>query len=221
MAEQSLNIYQKLMLVRSGFRELTIKKSGKNDFKNYDYLQLADFLPQLEELFATHGLLTVTSFPYNTESGEREAVMTIINVENPQEQIPFISQYSDNALNGMTVVQNIGAAQSYLRRYLYLLSVDIAVPDEVDAAKPQQRSKSKSYKTAPTKQKPASPELLTEAELGRLQHRAIENHGENARACLKDVMAMLKVDRMAEITLDQFKTATELIDVWGKEELSR
>lgn len=128
MAEKSneMNIYQKLQACRVKLQKEKMKKSGKNKFSNYDYFELGDFLPRINELMLEHGLTAL--FFFNKE----EARLEIINTDNLEENIIFSSPVAMAELKGCHEVQNIGATQTYMRRYLYIMAFEIAEYDAIE-----------------------------------------------------------------------------------------
>ena len=121
-----MNIYEKLQKIRVALQELKLKKSGKNKFAGYDYYELHDFLPTINELMLKNKLSSMVCF------GKQYAKLTIINIETPEEQITFSSPMSSAALKGCHDVQNLGAVQTYLRRYLYTNAFEIVEHDGLD-----------------------------------------------------------------------------------------
>ena len=123
-----LNIYQKLQTIRCELQTMSLKKSGHNTFAKYNYYELKDFLPAVNVLMQKHGVCTLVNFAPDS------AALTIINADNPNEQIMFTSPVADAALKGCTPVQNLGAVQTYIRRYLYTNAFEIVEDDALDAA---------------------------------------------------------------------------------------
>ena len=122
-----MNVYQKLNAARDEFHQAKLKKSGHNKFANYYYFELGDFVIPALEIFKIHGLTSVISF------GKDEASMTIVNNEKPEEKIVITSPMSSAALKGCHEVQNLGAVQTYLRRYLWVAALEIVEHDALDA----------------------------------------------------------------------------------------
>ena len=122
-----MNVYQKLNAARAEFHQRKLKKSGHNKFANYFYFELGDFVIPALEIFNAHGLTAVISF------GVESAVMQIVNTENPEEAIIITSPMSTAALKGCHEVQNLGAVQTYLRRYLWVAALEIVAHDALDA----------------------------------------------------------------------------------------
>jgi hypothetical protein len=124
-----MNVYQKLNEARDVFHQQKLKKSGHNQFANYRYFELGDFTIPAMRIFKDVGLLSLISFD------KEFASMTIVNTENPEEKIVFTSPMSNAAMKGNQEVQNLGAVQTYLRRYLWVSALEIVEHDELDAVK--------------------------------------------------------------------------------------
>lgn len=125
-----MNVYQKLNAAREEFHTAKLKKSGHNKFANYYYFELGDFVIPALEIFKKHGLTSLISF------GTEEAEMRIVNNEKIEEQIFITSPMSSAALKGCHEVQNLGAVQTYLRRYLWVAALEIVEHDALDASEP-------------------------------------------------------------------------------------
>ena len=120
------NVYKKLQEVKAELKTLTIKESGENKFAGFRYMELRDFLPHIVDLCHKHGLCTVISF-------SDIATLTVINSDKPDEQIIFTSPMSTAELKGCHAIQNLGAVETYLRRYLYVAAFDIVEHDALDS----------------------------------------------------------------------------------------
>ena len=122
-----MNVYQKLNEARAKFHTSKLKKSGHNKFANYYYFELGDFIIPALEIFNELGLTSIISF------GTENAVMEIVNTEKPEEKVFITSPMSSAALKGCHEVQNLGAVQTYLRRYLWVTALEIVEHDALDA----------------------------------------------------------------------------------------
>ncbi len=125
-----MNVYQKLSAVRKELHSMTLKKSGHNKFAGYNYFELGDFLMPALTLFDKHNLLGVVSF------GTQSATLTVIDMEKTDDRIEFYSPMSSAALKGAHEIQNLGAVQTYLRRYLWVTCLEIVEHDALDSSKP-------------------------------------------------------------------------------------
>ena len=123
-----MNVYQKLNAARDAFHQTKLKKTGHNKFANYYYFELGDFLIPALQIFKEHGLTGVISF------GKDTADMRIVNVDKPEEVIVIESPMSTAALKGCHEVQNLGAVQTYLRRYLWVAALEIVEHDALDSS---------------------------------------------------------------------------------------
>lgn len=123
------NVYSKMQNIRCQLLEEPLEKSGNNKFANFKYFELSDFLPTITRLLKENGLCSCVTFTND------EAKLVIINVDKPEEKLEFTSPMSTAAVakNG-NEVQNLGAVQTYLRRYLYVAAFEIVENDGLDAA---------------------------------------------------------------------------------------
>ena len=121
------NIYSKMQKARCEFQEKPLKKSGHNKFAGYHYFELGDFLPTINSLLEKYNLCSNISFDNDM------ATLTIVNAENTDEKLVFTSPMSEANLKGCHDVQNLGAVQTYLRRYLWVNAFEIVESDGLDA----------------------------------------------------------------------------------------
>jgi hypothetical protein len=122
-----MSVYTKLNEARAKFHELKLVKTGHNKFAGYNYFELGDFLIPALKVFNEVGLCAVVSF-------EKEvACMSIVNLDKPEEQINIFSPMGSAALKGCHEVQNIGAVETYQRRYLWVAALEIVEHDALDA----------------------------------------------------------------------------------------
>jgi hypothetical protein len=121
-----MSVYKKLQQARLVLQNTKLSKSGKNKFAGYEYFELGDFLPQIQKICADVGLCGVVSF--NSEM----AYLTIHDTETDG-FVTFTSPMSSAALKGCHDVQNLGAVQTYLRRYLWTNAFEIVEHDALDA----------------------------------------------------------------------------------------
>lgn len=121
-----MNVYEKLQKCRVELQSTALKKSGHNKFAGYTYFELGDFLPTINKLCMENKLLTVTTF--NNEL----ATLEVINAEAPEEKVVFTSPQGQAQLKGCHEIQNIGAVETYQRRYLMMLAFEIVEGDALD-----------------------------------------------------------------------------------------
>lgn len=124
--EQATNIYRKLQKMRVDLQKTGICKSGHNDYGKYDYFELSDFLPQINEIQEKHD--TVSLFSINSEYAE----LMILDCADTTQGIEFRIPMAELALKGANAIQNVGGLTTYCRRYLYMIAFEIAENDEFD-----------------------------------------------------------------------------------------
>ncbi len=128
-----LNVYAKLVKARNMFIELGVKKTGINRHLEFKYFELEDIVPAITKISQELGLLFITSF------SNEYAKLVVINTDKPEEQIEFTSPMKDidsiesKAGGKITnAIQNLGSVETYQRRYLYFMALDIVEADEFD-----------------------------------------------------------------------------------------
>ena len=125
-----MNVYQKLNAARLALQSTKLSKSGHNKFAGYKYFELGDFLPTIQTIFSEVGLCGVVSF------GTETASLTIVDLDKPESTIVVNSPMSTAALKGCHEVQNLGAVETYIRRYLWVTALEIVEHDALDSSKP-------------------------------------------------------------------------------------
>ncbi len=121
-----MSVYKKLQTARIKLQNTKLTKSGKNKFAGYEYFELGDFLPAIQNICHEAGLCGVVSYTNDL------AYLNIYDVET-NDCIVFTSPMSKAELKGCHDVQNLGAVQTYLRRYLWTAAFEIVEHDALDA----------------------------------------------------------------------------------------
>lgn len=124
---EELNIYGKLLEARKRFLESGLKKNGVNRYAEYKYFTLDDIIPLKQEIFRDLGLADVIAFTENYAS------LTIFDVDTPENVLVFTSQLAPDESLIKNPIQKVGAIQTYVRRYLYMLALDIIESDGIEA----------------------------------------------------------------------------------------
>ena len=162
----AMNIYQKLLKARAMFLEADVKKTGKNMHLSFKYFELEDIVPTATRIFGEVGIVPLVNFTADT------ATMTIVNTDNPEETVTFVSPFnqiapivSNAGKQATNEMMALGSSITYMRRYLYMIALDICESDGIDAnagvpapaapapkappATPEQRQEVKQELTAP------------------------------------------------------------------------
>jgi hypothetical protein len=126
-----MNVFKKLQDARVRLHNTQLHKSGKNNFAKFNYFELADFIPTVTKIFNELGLCGVVSFTSDT------AYLTIYNVDGEKDDfVTFTSPLVMASMDRVQPIQSLGATHTYLRRYLWLMAMEIVENDVVDAAEP-------------------------------------------------------------------------------------
>lgn len=122
-----MSVYKKLQEARVILQNTKLNKSGKNKFAGFSYFELADFIPQVTDIFNTIGLCGVVSFTNDT------AYLTVHETEGDG-FITFTSPLvmAENAKG--QAIQSLGSTHTYFRRYLWLMCMEITENDVIDAS---------------------------------------------------------------------------------------
>ena len=163
--EPKPNVYQRLSNARAEFHTLKLKKSGHNKFAGYNYFELSDFLIPAMDVFRKHGIVGIVSFHADS------ACLVITNLDEPRDTTTIFTPMSSAALKGCHEVQNLGAVQTYLRRYLWVAALEIVEHDAIDSSKPVEEKPVKQSSKSIAK---AELEELGEEEQQFLQGLAME-----------------------------------------------
>ncbi len=120
-----MKLYQKINEIRARIKIANPKKSGKNTFANFDYYELADFLPLVIELEKELNLTSIFTCYDNyaelkvvdTDSGEVETFRVPVREAN---------------MKGALEIQKAGAEITYSKRYAYLNYLNLTENDQAD-----------------------------------------------------------------------------------------
>ena len=142
-----MSVHKKLMQARVKLQATEMKKSGLNKFAGYSYFELGDFIPHIQTIFNDVGLCGVVSFD------AIQATLCITDTEDGS-QIVVTSPMAEANLKGAHPIQNLGAVESYQRRYLWMTAMEIVEHDIIDSAPPALETKRVEVKEEEPKPKP-------------------------------------------------------------------
>jgi hypothetical protein len=127
-------VHKKLMAARIMLQNAPLKKSGHNKFAGYSYFELGDFIPTINQIFNEVGLCGVVS--YDSEI----ASLTITDTDDGT-NIIITSPMAEANLKGCHPIQNLGAVETYTRRYLWVTAMEIVEHDALDSSAPIKEEK--------------------------------------------------------------------------------
>ena len=134
-----MSVYKKLSKARVIFQKSDVKKTGHNKFSNYYYFELADIMPRINEICDELGLFGFVSF------GKEISVLKICCVDDPKTFVRIKTPMAEANLKGCHPIQNLGAAESYIRRYLWVAAFEIVEHDALDSSAPIKNTEEPKY----------------------------------------------------------------------------
>lgn len=186
------NIFAKMNVVRTELSKY-LKKGGKNNYSNYSYFQLDDFIPTLLQLCNDNGLFTqfwigrdkidmpTETVEVTTTDAEGNVITTktikenfqyaefahlvIYDVES-QDTMEFTKETANCSLSGAQPIQNLGSKTTYMKRYMYMDAFEIVENDKIEeeTGKPAPKVEKKTTKSSkPKVEAVATQPVYTEA----------------------------------------------------------
>lgn len=120
-------VHKKLMAARVRLLHTKLQKTGLNKFAGYKYFELGDFLPEIQIIFHDLGLCGVVSYDANY------ATLSITDTDDGT-VIVIASPMAGAELKGAHPIQNLGAVETYQRRYLWMTAMEIVEHDIIDSS---------------------------------------------------------------------------------------
>lgn len=194
------NLNESIISIRVKLQNSKLKKSGKNKFAGFDYFELKDFLPKLNELMLEEGVNDLFTID------EEQVILTLIKGEERQSykmpftiyETPINTKVNQNTgevreVKSMQDIQYLGALNTYYKRYLYLNAFGITDGEVIDNMNNEELTTTKKT-TTERKVVKASPKQI-----------------ELIQSLVSDIPAMLsyyRVEKIEDLTIQQ---ASEII----------
>lgn len=193
------NLNSSIISIRVKLQNAKLKKSGKNKSAGFEYFELADFLPKLNELMLEEQVNDL----FNID-GEKATLTLIKGEERQVYSMPFVlfetpvfkrtnSNGEVSEIKSMQDIQYLGALNTYYKRYLYLNAFGITDGDIIDAMDNSQEIKVDN----------------------KTERKATPNQVKKVKELVTDVSKMLeyyKVEKVEDLTIAQ---ASEIISKKG------
>jgi hypothetical protein len=179
----------------------SVKKTGKNKFAGYEYFELGDFIPTLHRMFDGVGLIGVVNF------SKEEGTLTIINTDAPDERIVFNSPMVFASNPKGQAIQDLGSTHTYMRRYLWLMAIEVVENDSVDASAPAVNAPKAEVKVEPKVEEKVEPKAESNPEDAKLLVSKLIDHAKLA----EDVPSLMDLWKSNQRQIDKLKRSDAVL----------
>lgn len=128
--EENKNLNESIASIKVKLQNAKLKKSGKNKFAGFDYFELADFLPKLNELMLEEKVNDKFYIKNDYATLELQKGEEINTYTMPF--VLFATPLNKNGQASMQDIQYLGALNTYYKRYLYLNAFGITDGEVID-----------------------------------------------------------------------------------------
>ena len=135
-----MNLNESIIKIRVELQNAKLKKSGKNKFAGFDYFELADFLPKLNELMLNEGLndkfyirddLATLEIQKGDEINTYTMPFVMFETPTNRKEDKYTGEVYE--VKSMQDIQYLGALNTYYKRYLYLNAFGITDGEIIDS----------------------------------------------------------------------------------------
>ena len=215
--EDTLN--ESIIAIRVDLQKANLKKTGHNSFSDFDYYQLDDFLPKLNELMRQEGVNDIFTIEEDEYREYAKLVLVKLNrITNELEQnvykIPFTlfetplnwklnkTTKENEQVKIMQDIQYLGALNTYYKRYLYINAFGITDGEVIDSMDNDNLTSKKETKVTKATTKEQTQEEL-ENMLDYEYQQALQMSGQDE----KEMLGHYGVESADKLTLQQKKEA--------------
>lgn len=145
--ENKKSLNESIIAIRVELQNAKLKKSGKNKFAGFDYFELSDFLPKLNELMLKEGIndrFYINDGYATLEIQKGDEIntyqMPFVMFETPltfkkDKQGNFMKNKNGEFIEvpSMQDIQYLGALNTYYKRYCYLNAFGITDGEVIDS----------------------------------------------------------------------------------------
>ena len=135
-----MNLNESIINVRVKLQNAKLKKSGKNKSAGFDYFELADFLPKLNELMLEEKMndrfyikdgYAILELQKDEEINQYTMPFTMFETPTYRRENRDTGEVYD--VKSMQDIQYLGALNTYYKRYLYLNAFGITDGEVIDS----------------------------------------------------------------------------------------
>jgi chromosomal replication initiation ATPase DnaA len=201
--EQQNSVYKKLNECRLKFMQAKVKKSGKNTFAGYEYFELDDILKAVIGICNEVGAVTIVNFT------SEAATLNFTDCDSGQ-SIVFTSPMASASLKGCHEVQNLGAVESYIKRYLYQNCFEIAEPDSLDKTMNPNDTKQKPKQQQKAQSAPQQQELTEQQKAQNFENFIVSYANRNPKETFA-ILSRFGYENPKEVPADKRKEIADTI----------
>ena len=194
-----MNLNETIIKIRVELQNSKIKKSGKNRFAGFEYFELADFLPKLNELMLEYKV----NDRYTIDNDL--AKLELIKGEERQEYtMPFVifpTPLNKNGTPSMQDIQYLGALNTYYKRYLYLNAFGITDGEVIDSMDSANLQKGITIKAS------GNIEKKTLELLSKMSELELDTNSDR-----EEILKYYKVESNQDMTLEQLEDCIKTLE---------
>lgn len=169
-----------------------IKKTGTAPNRRGGYFELGDFIVPAQVALRDNGLIGVVSY------GGGVASLEIVNIDDSSDRIRIESPLGSAKLPNCHEVQNIGAVQTYQRRYLWMTALEIVEHDALEGSDVDDTP-------------PASKTVMPDHEWAKLV-QLVEATNTNVPAMLSHLRISVANNNLRLLNQDQYAAVVEALN---------
>ena len=194
-----MNLNETIIKIRVELQNSKIKKSGKNRFAGFEYFELADFLPKLNELMLDYGVND--RYTINNDLAKLELIKGEERQEYTMPFVIFPTPLNKNGTPSMQDIQYLGALNTYYKRYLYLNAFGITDGEVIDSMDSANLQKGITIKAS------GNIEKKTLDLLSKMSELELDTNSDH-----EEILKYYKVESNQDMTLEQLEDCIKTLE---------
>ena len=194
-----MNLNETIIKIRVELQKSKIKKSGRNRFAGFEYFELADFLPKLNELMLQEGIND--RFTIDNDLAKLELIKGEERQEYTMPFVIFPTPLNKSGQPSMQDIQYLGALNTYYKRYLYLNAFGITDGEVIDSMDNSKLDKGVSFKAGDNVEK----EVLNL--LSKMSELELDTNSDH-----EEILKYYKVESNQDMTLEQLEDCIKTLE---------
>ena len=135
---QEQDVLDKIQMGKYMLSQIKLEKTGRNNFQKYNYFELKDFLPAVQEICVKLGLRTHFNMKHKTK-----IILEVSDKQSGTETDFWCHRPKNTEKNPQKFTQLEGSIQTYYMRYLYIQMFELTESDVIDSDQTKQEEKPK------------------------------------------------------------------------------